>query len=86
MVPDMLPVIAAAGLSSAGAGRLLHTPATDRLSSDPAGITQEIYALLTVYQALRIAITDTPGHRPRPGSFTIALQAAREQVMQAAGT
>jgi len=53
------------------------------------GITQEIYALLTVYQALRIAITDTalttPGTDPDRASFTIALQAAREQVIQAAG-
>src|SRR5215471_8951439 len=53
------------------------------------GITQEIYALLTAYQALRIAITDTtltaPGTDPDRASFTIALQAAREQVTQAAG-
>ena len=53
------------------------------------GITQEIYALLTVYQALRIAITDTaltaPGTDPDRASFTIALQAPREQVIQAAG-
>ena len=53
------------------------------------GITQEIYALLTVYQALRIAITDAtltaPGTSPDRASFTIALQAAREQVIQAAG-
>jgi hypothetical protein len=52
------------------------------------GITQEIYALLTVYQALRIAITDTtittPGTDPGRASFTIALQAARDQVIQAA--
>jgi Insertion element 4 transposase N-terminal/Transposase DDE domain len=53
------------------------------------GITQEIYALLTVYQALRIAITDAtltdPGTDPDRASFTIALQAARDQVIQAAG-
>ena len=53
------------------------------------GTTQEIYALLTVYQALRIAITDTtltaPGTDPDRASFTIALQAARDQVIQAAG-
>jgi hypothetical protein len=53
------------------------------------GITQEIYALLTVYQAIRIAISDTtltaPGTDPSRASFTIALQAAREQVIQAAG-
>jgi hypothetical protein len=54
----------------------------------PAGITQEIYALLTVYQALRIAIADAtltaPGTDPDRASFTIALQAARDQVIQAA--
>jgi hypothetical protein len=53
------------------------------------GITQEIYALLTAYQAIRIAISDTtltaPGTDPDRASFTIALQAAREQVIQAAG-
>jgi hypothetical protein len=53
------------------------------------GITQEIYALLTAYQAIRIAITDTtltaPGTDPGRASFTIALHAAREQVIQAAG-
>ena len=53
------------------------------------GITQEIYALLTVYQAIRIAIADTtitaPGTDPDRASFTIALHAAREQVIQAAG-
>jgi hypothetical protein len=52
------------------------------------GITQEIYALLTAYQALRIAITDAtltvPGTDPDRASFTIALQAARDQVIQAA--
>jgi hypothetical protein len=53
------------------------------------GITQEIYALLTVYQAIRIAIADTtltaPGTDPDRASFTTALQAARDQVIQAAG-
>ena len=52
------------------------------------GITQEIYALLTVYQAIRIAIADAtttvPGADPDRASFTIALQAARDQVTQAA--
>src|SRR5690348_5511066 len=53
------------------------------------GITQEIYALLVTYQAIRIAITDatltTPGTDPDRASFTVALQAARQQVIQAAG-
>lgn len=54
----------------------------------PAGVAQEIYALLSVYQILRIAIADaitaTGGIDPDRGSFTVALQAAREQVTQAA--
>jgi transposase IS4-like protein/DDE family transposase len=52
------------------------------------GITQEIYALLTAYQVIRIAIADTtstvPGTDPDRASFTIALQAARDQVIRAA--
>ncbi|MFJ9845910.1 IS4 family transposase [Kitasatospora sp. NPDC101155] len=55
----------------------------------PAGIAQEIYALLTVYQSLRIAITDATDTdttaSPDRGSFTIALEAARDQVIQATG-
>ena len=52
------------------------------------GIAQEIYALLCVYQAIRIAITDatdTSGADPDRASFSVALQAARDQVIQAAG-
>ena len=52
------------------------------------GIAQEIYALLAVYQLIRIAIADAtmaiPGADPDRASFTIALQAARDQVIQAA--
>jgi hypothetical protein len=55
----------------------------------PAGIEQEIWALLTTYQVLRTAMADAaasrPGTDPDRGSFTIALQAARDQVIQAAG-
>ena len=55
----------------------------------PEGITQEIYALLTTYQILRHAMTDAtdtrPGTDPDRASFTIALNAARDQVTQAAG-
>ena len=55
----------------------------------PAGIEQEIYALLVTYQALRTAIADAaataPGTDPDRASFTIALHAARDQVIQAAG-
>jgi hypothetical protein len=54
----------------------------------PAGIAQEVYALLTCYQILRIAITDaieaTGGIDPDRGSFTIALSAARDLITQAA--
>jgi len=54
----------------------------------PAGITQEVYALLCTYQALRIAILDataTTATTPLRGSFTIALNTARDQVIHAAG-
>ena len=54
----------------------------------PARIAQELYALLTCYQIVRIAITDaieaTGGIDPGRGSFTIALNAARDQLTQAA--
>jgi hypothetical protein len=57
-------------------------------AATPAGITQEVYALLITYQALRIAIADTalarPGTDPDRLSFTVALQAARDQVIHAA--
>jgi Insertion element 4 transposase N-terminal/Transposase DDE domain len=55
----------------------------------PAGIAQEVYALLACYQILRIAITDAieaaGGIDPDRGSFTIALNAARDLLTQAAG-
>ncbi len=55
----------------------------------PAGITQEVYALLVTYQILRQAITDAtdtrPGSDPDRASFTIALNAARDQLTQATG-
>jgi Insertion element 4 transposase N-terminal/Transposase DDE domain len=55
----------------------------------PAGLDQEIYALLATYQAIRIAIADATLHRPDVdpdrGSFTVALGAARDQLTQAAG-
>jgi len=54
-----------------------------------AGIAQEVYALLSAYQVLRIAIADateaTPGADPDRASFTIALRSARDQIIQAAG-
>ena len=55
----------------------------------PAGIEQEIYALLVTYQALRIAICDAtlarPDVDPDRGSFTVALNTARDQLIAAAG-
>jgi hypothetical protein len=55
----------------------------------PGGIEQEVYALLVTYQALRTAIADAtatvPGTDPDRASFTIALNAARDQVILAAG-
>ena len=52
------------------------------------GIAQEIDALLTAYQVIRIAISDAtaaiPGTDPDRASFSIALQAARDQIIQAA--
>lgn len=58
-------------------------------SRTPTGVAQEIYALLITYQALRIAISDTTLQRPEidpdRGSFTVALHAARDQLVAAAG-
>ena len=55
----------------------------------PDGVDQEVYALLVTYQALRGAIADAaaavPGTDPDRASFTIALNAARDQVILAAG-
>jgi hypothetical protein len=58
-------------------------------SRDRAGAEQELWALLTVYQALRMAMTaatgSVPGTDPDRASFTAALEAAREQVITARG-
>jgi len=55
----------------------------------PGGIDQEVHALLVTYQILRTAMTDatntTPGTDPDRASFTTALHAARDQIIQAAG-
>ena len=54
----------------------------------PAGLTQEIYALLITYQILRTAMADAtatlPGTDPDRASFTIAYHTARDQITQAA--
>ena len=53
----------------------------------PAGISQEVYALLITYQALRTALADATLARPDIAadrlSFTVALNAARDQVIHA---
>lgn len=55
----------------------------------PAGIAQEVYALLVTYQVLRLAMADATGTRPDidpdRASFTTALNTARDLVIQAAG-
>ncbi|MFF8996369.1 IS4 family transposase, partial [Streptomyces sp. NPDC014983] len=55
----------------------------------PAGIEQELWALLVTYQALRTAMTDATdsvaGTDPDRAGFTIALSAARDQLVLAAG-
>jgi len=55
----------------------------------PAGVDQEVHALLVCYQLLRLAMADATstqaGLDPDRASFTIALQAARDQLIQAAG-
>ena len=58
-------------------------------SGDRSGLEQEIWALLTLYQLLRMAMTDAtsaqPGTDPDRASFTTALEAARDQLTAAAG-
>jgi hypothetical protein len=54
----------------------------------PIGVHQEVYALLVTYQLLRLAMADAtdtrPGIDPDRASFTVALHAARDQLVQAA--
>jgi len=58
-------------------------------SKDPAGLEQEIWALLALYQALRremvTAVETVPGTDPDRASFTIALQTATDTVTAAHG-
>jgi hypothetical protein len=53
----------------------------------PAAVDQEIYALLAAHQILRIAIVDAtdtvPAADPPTASFAIALETAREQIINA---
>ncbi|WP_351229049.1 IS4 family transposase [Streptomyces sp. NPDC002133] len=68
---------------------LRHTLLTGRVlrSQEPRGLEQEVWALLTLYQALRMAMADAvesvPGTDPDRASFTVALQAARDQLIRA---
>lgn len=70
---------------------LRHTITAGRnlRSGDPAGLEQEMWALLTLYQALRAVLVEAaesvPGTDPDRCCFTIALQTARDQVVQAVG-
>ncbi|MFF5196952.1 hypothetical protein [Streptomyces anthocyanicus] len=70
---------------------LRHTIMNGRVlrSGDPAGVEQEMWALLTLYQALRTMMFEAAeslhGTDPdRCCRFSIALQTARDQVVQAA--
>ncbi|MFJ1652938.1 IS4 family transposase [Streptomyces sp. NPDC088337] len=58
-------------------------------SGDRAGLEQEVWALLTLYQALRAVMVEAaeslPGTDPDRCSFTVALQTARDEVVQATG-
>ncbi|HUY51606.1 MAG TPA: transposase domain-containing protein [Streptosporangiaceae bacterium] len=70
---------------------LRHTLLAGRVlrSGDPAGLQQEMWALLALYQALRIAITDAvatiPGTDPDRASYQIAVQTAQTLVTGARG-
>jgi hypothetical protein len=68
---------------------LRHTQLTGRVlrSGDRPGLEQETWALLTLYQLLRMAMTDAtatrPGTDPDRASFTTALQTATDQLTSA---
>ena len=71
---------------------LRHTLLGGRVlrSGDPAGLEQEMWALLALYQALRIAVTDAvqtiPGTDPDRASYQVAVQTAQTLVTGAHGT
>jgi hypothetical protein len=69
---------------------LRHTLMNGRVlrSGDPAGLEQELWALLLLYQLLRTAMADAAASRgadPDRASFTIAMETARDQLVLAAG-
>ncbi len=53
----------------------------------PAGIDQEVLSILVAYQVLRLAMADATGTGidPDRASFSIALNTARDLILQAAG-
>ena len=71
---------------------LRHTLANGRVlrSSDPVGLQQEMWALLTLYQALRramvSAVESRPGTDPDRASFTTALETAKDLLLSATDT
>ncbi|MGO9725847.1 MAG: IS4 family transposase [Streptosporangiaceae bacterium] len=70
---------------------LRHTLLTGRVlrSGDRPGVEQELWAMLTLYQLLRMAMVTAvetrPGTDPDRASFTSALEAAREELTAARG-
>jgi len=70
---------------------LRHTLLGGRVlrSGDRPGVEQELWALLTLYQLLRMAMVTAvetqPGTDPDRASFTTALEAAREELTAARG-
>jgi hypothetical protein len=69
---------------------LRHTILDGRVlrSGDPAGLEQELWALLLLYQLLRMAMADAAASRgadPDRASFTVATETARDQAVLAAG-
>ena len=70
---------------------LRHTLLDGRVlrSGDRPGVEQELWALLTLYQLLRMAMVTAvetrPGTNPDRASFTTALEAARDQLTAARG-
>jgi hypothetical protein len=58
-------------------------------SGDRPGLEQEVWALLTLYQLLRMAMVTAveirPGTDPDRASFTTAIETARDQLTAAAG-
>jgi hypothetical protein len=70
---------------------LRHTLLTGRVlrSTDPPGLEQELWALLTLYQSLRramvTAVETVPGTDPDRASFTTALTTAQDLLVRGQG-